>query len=88
MAKKKFTEELKPVEMTNKQIRGLREAGLHIYSMEEKELARKMDEFTFWILDNVYPEIDFSETSHKVCAKFAVATLTATYGGDDEAKNS
>ena len=56
--------------------------------MEEKELARKMDEFTFWILDNVYPEIDFSEISHKVCAKFAVATLTATYGGDDEAKNS
>lgn len=74
--------------LTNGEIRALRKAGLHIHYLDLKENPEKLEEFTDYILDNVYPNVDFDTASQKECIKLAADTLVQTYGDEEEVKNS
>ena len=74
--------------LTNGEIRALRKAGLHIHYLNLKDEPEKLEEFTDYILDNIYPNVDFDNATQKECIKLAADTLVQTYGDEEEVKNS
>ncbi len=79
-------EKHKPRELTRKEIKQLREAGLHLHYVKG-QAAEKVEDFTDFVLDNFYPGIDFDSVSQKDCITFATTTFKLTYGAEDEVKN-
>lgn len=88
MTKKPYDPQAKVREMTNQQIRALRKAGLHPHCMELAEVGKHLDEFTDWVLDTLYAECDFSNVPQRTCVELAGKVLRATYGQEEETKNS
>lgn len=88
MAKRQFDKEKdKPRALNRKEIKELRKSGFHINYVENA--AKVVEDFTDYILDHFYPDIDFDSTPQKECLKFAADTFAITYGEEKaEVKNS
>lgn len=84
-----FNPELhKARELTRKEVRELKAAGLSLIGKSADELNLIMDDYTDYVLDHFYADIDFDNAKNKDCIKLAGDTLKLTYGAEEEVKNS
>lgn len=88
MDKKPFTVDMKPRGLKYKEVKALRDAGLHLQYIDVKERETKVEDFTYFVLENFYSGVDFDDVDQSVCIKFAADTLAKTYAPEAEAKNS
>jgi len=78
---------VKPRALTRKENRQFRESGFHpTYPIKDKKVT--VDEFSDYILDNFYPNVNFDSVGNDVIIKFASEVIAMTYGqGAAETKN-
>lgn len=77
-----------PRPLTRSELKLLRDAGLDPAFLEGETSVRISAEMVEWILDNIYKEYDFTNTSYSECLRLATKTYQLTYSMDGEIKNS
>lgn len=75
--------------LTRKDIRALREAGLDLTLLDEKERTdKKAFEMVDWIIDHVYGDVpNIDEIPYQELFDIGLKTYRQAYGRDEEIKN-